>query len=216
MHSISRTPPTPSSVVSVLGVLAEAYSYAVSLARDPAEFAVDVRELQAAGYTKNDIRWLLANGYAEKRHKTPGAQGQGRNDHDLEILPDSRVNLTAAGAEFAKKFEMLMNGHALDTRQAIPVWEHRELRVGSTVIKRFRQPAYAQEAILAAFQEQNWSREIDDPLPPRPGLNSKRRLRLTIANLNRNQRNSLIHFYGDGTGERVCWEWRATARQQRG
>jgi hypothetical protein len=63
-----------------------------------------------------------------------------------------------------------------------------------------------QEAILMAFEEENWPPRIDDPLPVHPDMLPKRRLHDTIKSLNRNQKRPLIRFMGDGTGEGVRWE----------
>jgi hypothetical protein len=73
------------------------------------------------------------------------------------------------------------------------------------VIKRFRQPAAAQECILAAFEEQGWPPRIDDPLPRRSDRNAKQHLRDTVRNLNRHQRGRRIVFEADGTGQGVLW-----------
>ncbi len=83
----------------------------------------------------------------------------------------------------------------------------RELRVGKTVLKRFRrQPAPDQEELLGAFQQQNWQELIDDPLSHPAGVNRKRRRRDTVHNLNRSLKKRLIHFYTDGNGH-IGWEW---------
>jgi hypothetical protein len=63
-----------------------------------------------------------------------------------------------------------------------------------------------QEAILMAFEEEHWPPRIDDPLPAHPDLLPKRRLHDTIKGLNRKQKNCLIRFMGDGTGEGIRWE----------
>jgi len=84
--------------------------------------------------------------------------------------------------------------------------EHRKLDVRGQVVKRFKWQAPNQEIVLSAFQEEGWPLRIDDPLPPQPEQDSKRRLSDTIKCLNRKQINSLIHFHGDGTGEGVVWE----------
>ncbi len=91
---------------------------------------------------------------------------------------------------------------------SVPTWdsERRELRISGMAVKRFKWTAANQEAILAAFEEEGWPDRIDDPLPPKPGQDSKRRLSDTIKCLNRKQINQLIHFRGDGTGEGVTWE----------
>lgn len=97
------------------------------------------------------------------------------------------------------------NGHR---RGAVPTWdkERRELRVNEKLVKHFRWPAVNQETILAAFDEEGWPPRIDDPLPPLPEQDSKRRLHDTIKCMNKNQHQNLIQFHGDGTGEGVTWE----------
>ncbi|MCH8047158.1 MAG: hypothetical protein IID44_25940 [Planctomycetes bacterium] len=89
-----------------------------------------------------------------------------------------------------------------------PHWdaETRELRIGGRLVKRFKWPATNQETLLAAFEEEGWRLRIDDPLPPVPGLLSTTRLSDAIKRLNGHQKNALIRFCGDGTGEGVTWE----------
>ena len=60
----------------------------------------------------------------------------------------------------------------------------RELRVGSVIVKKFRQPAVDQELVLLSFQELKWITEIDNPLAVRPNRDAKKLLRQTIINLN--------------------------------
>ncbi|QDT96841.1 hypothetical protein [Gimesia aquarii] len=93
-------------------------------------------------------------------------------------------------------------------KQMIPSWhsERRELYWNGTLIKRYKVPSPNQETVLTVFEEENWPVRIDDPLPLRDGVVPKRRLQDTIKSLNRNQRNSLIKFRGDGSGEGVMWE----------
>jgi hypothetical protein len=81
----------------------------------------------------------------------------------------------------------------------------QELRLGELVVKQFKVPAANQERVLAAFQEEGWPRRIDDPLPPSPDLDPKRRLHETISSLNRNLLRPWIRFHGDGTGQGVRW-----------
>jgi hypothetical protein len=91
---------------------------------------------------------------------------------------------------------------------ATPKWDRdrRELRIGSKLVKVFKLPSPMQEAILMAFEEEHWPPRIDDPLPGHPNHLPKRRLHDTIKSLNRNQKNCLIRFMGDGTGEGIRWE----------
>ncbi|MCU0873293.1 MAG: hypothetical protein MUE50_13210 [Pirellulaceae bacterium] len=92
---------------------------------------------------------------------------------------------------------------------AVPNWdgERRELRVNGVLVKHFKWPAANQETIVAAFEEESWPPRIDDPLPPQPEQDSKRRLNDTIKCLNKNQTHRLIQFHGDGTGKGVLWEF---------
>ncbi|WP_145352706.1 hypothetical protein [Roseimaritima multifibrata] len=90
-----------------------------------------------------------------------------------------------------------------------PEWnpQSRRLSFNGAEVKRYKWPAANQEAVLCAFQEEDWPERIDDPLHPQPDQDTKRRLADTIKCLNRKQVNELIHFRGDGTGEGVTWEW---------
>jgi hypothetical protein len=90
-----------------------------------------------------------------------------------------------------------------------PQWDaaYRELRLGKCVVKEYRVPSVNQEAILSAFQEEGWPHRIDDPLPPQENIEPKCRLHDAIKRLNRSQKDRLIRFRGDGTGEGVCWEY---------
>ena len=80
------------------------------------------------------------------------------------------------------------------------------LRIEGYIVKQFKVPSPSQEAILAAFEEEGWPVAIDDPLPPQPEQDPKHRLRQTIQSLNANQKNRLLHFRGDGSGQRILWE----------
>ena len=92
--------------------------------------------------------------------------------------------------------------------QLQPRWDtvRHELRLGNVLVKKFKWRAANQEAILNAFEEEGWPAHIDDPLTQNPDMNPKRRLSDAIKCLNRKQKNALIRFCGDGTGEGVLWE----------
>jgi predicted metalloenzyme YecM len=98
--------------------------------------------------------------------------------------------------------------------RVVPYWDAvaRTLSVGKQPIKCFHVPAPNQEAILATFQVERWPERIDDPLPIKEDQKPKRRLHEAIKALNRNRRAKVIYFFGDGTGEGVCWrlvhDWR--------
>src|SRR5947209_513904 len=90
-----------------------------------------------------------------------------------------------------------------------PRWNRktRELRLGSALLKRFGRKAPLQELILEAFEEQDWKKRIDDPLPGDVDIrNAHLRLRDTIKRLNHGLRDTALRFHGDGTGEAIRWE----------
>ena len=193
------------------------------------EFAVEVTELQSGGLSKNAIRWLIHKGYAEHAIETTKAFGkpgrQFRTATNLLFPSPSCLVLTDAGIEFARQMSLESApasrthtncsvsdttsppGASSLTLQIRPQWDPdtRILRVGEMIVKHFKVPAGNQELILSAFQEEGWPPTIDDPLPPAAEIDSKRRLHDAINRLNRNQRNQLIRFFGNGYGRAVGW-----------
>jgi hypothetical protein len=92
--------------------------------------------------------------------------------------------------------------------EVVPQWDRarRVLAVGGRIVKQYRVPSANQGTVLDAFQHEGWPRRIDDPLTYRAGRDPKYRLHFTINRLNQSQQQRLIRFFGDGTGEGVCWE----------
>ena len=206
-----------------LAQLAEARAYAEDTRRDVWDFAVEIKRLSALGLTPNDLRWLICKGYVEHAREVTRAGEQGRAFHPAGNLTFGRRScfvLTAAGNALARRLSAGPDlTRALADHQQGPVgnngdqsplpeWDpdRRELRLVGKLVKRYRVPSPNQERILLAFQEENWRSVIDDPLPPRPRQNPKRRLHDTVRSLNRNQTNRLIRFMGNGTGQGIRWE----------
>src|SRR5215210_6412706 len=73
----------------------------------------------------------------------------------------------------------------------MPTWDAKthQLCFAGVLVKELQRRAFAQRLILDSFQELGWQEEIDDPLPPEHGHNSKKRLHDTIAKLNRHHLN---------------------------
>jgi len=97
----------------------------------------------------------------------------------------------------------------------VPRWDSKNqtLWLGKVRLKAFRKWAPDQVAVLAAFQGQQapWQeRIIDDPVPPKPGENSKdRRQRLARIrkNLNHGLPDGTIRFRTFDKGRRIGWEY---------
>jgi hypothetical protein len=208
---------------AALAQLIEAHDYARDTGRNPWDFAVEIRSLLGAGLTTSDLRCLVCKGYVEHAREVapPGDDGRGfQPSGRLTFSRQTCFVLTETGVTLART----VHGHAalfLDLPASagnhdgdspagplLPRWdgELRELRLGGKLLKGYKLPAPNQEAILAAFEEEGWPPRVDDPLPPQPEQDPKRRLHDTLKALNRHQKHQLIRFLGDGTGEGVRWE----------
>lgn len=208
-------------------LLLEASLYAEEVGYDVWEFAVEIDDLHTAGCTNSELRWLVCKGYVNhavectlpsepKRafQRLPGPPGLAFSGRTCFVL-------TANGRAFAQATVDALLASPCTPRHTVgvvspapatadrkPEWDgqRQELRLGDAVVKQFKVPAANQERILAAFQEEGWPVRIDDPLPPNSEQDSKRRLHDTINSLNRNQKQNLLRFTGDGSGQGVRWE----------
>jgi hypothetical protein len=191
--------------------LLQAYQDARELRQDTWQFALQLPHLRAEAISDTVLRRLVAEGFAAHAQEKTLPRARRRS---LQVLAHLRFSerscfvLTEAGLALARRF---LSSEAEPLTAVRPSFVrcdngHRELRLGHSIVKRFRSHADNQELVLAAFQEQDWARLINDPIPPMAGLNSKRRLRDTIARLNRQQLARLLRFHGDGSGQAVSWE----------
>ncbi len=206
-----------------LWLLLEAFDFAEELHRSIWDFALDIEELRKAGFSNSTLRRLVCKGYVEHAREIRPADEHSRSfrpNGGLAFHKRTCFVLTESGVDFARKGRQQAthcssshhapgpqsNGEQTD--ELVPKWDpdRLELRVGKSIIKKFQVPAANQELILATFEEEGWPVRVDDPLPPHPDQDSKRRLHTTINALNRNQRDRLIRFRGDGHGEGIRWE----------
>ena len=88
-----------------------------------------------------------------------------------------------------------------------PQWNGRELVINGKIVKRFRNPGPNQSMVLDHFQLEGWPQRIDNPLSATGTIDAQSRLADTIKSLNRCQKNCLIRFHGDGTGNGVSWRF---------
>ncbi len=216
----------PQKIQSAIQALLEASDYACQTTGDPWEFAVEIRQLRGLGLTSNDLRYLVRKSLVEHAREMTIVGQDGRKFQqtgDLTFTKRTCFVLTSTGVAAAREAletKSGSNGSALAASTALdaptptpgvvaPTWdpEKRELRIDGRVVKRFKWHAENQERVLAAFDEEGWPFRIDDPLPPHPEQDSKRRLSDTIKCLNRKQTSELLRFRGDGTGEGVVWEF---------
>jgi hypothetical protein len=222
---------------AVLSVLLEAYEYAQDLRLDSWDFAVELSTLRPLGLTNSDCRWLVGKGLVEAGFELTLAGDERRSFRqctNLKLSKRTCLVLTAAGVVAAggqapveslrERVSSVVHspegpGHrpvsfpeiiaAIGVSEPKPTWDRdrQQLRLGNVIVKQFKVPAANQEAILAAFEEEDWPVRIDDPLPPKSEQDPKRRLHDTINSLNRNQKRPLLRFVGDGSGQGVRWEF---------
>jgi hypothetical protein len=212
-------------MVTALALLRESYEYAHDLDSSPWDFAIEIAALRRLKLSNSDLRWLAARGYVEHGVEVTLAgdpersfQHPGRllfNRKTCFVLSRSGAALAQQLAGDGRSLALSPNGAvdppalviAAPTAAQMPHWDRdrQELRVGGTVVRRFKIPAIAQETILAAFEESHWSARIDDPLPP--DGEPRWRLQQAIEGLNRHQRPALVRFLGDGAGRGIVWEF---------
>lgn len=207
-----------------------ACEYARQASRDIWDFAITIDGLRSLGLTESDFRWLTVDGILQHAREITRLQDSTRQFSPTNQLVFTRRTcfvLTHRGCDIARSLFALdavdLDGAHVGQRVSLPrgrsdgehptpftrpCWEadRHELRLNGAIVKQFKWPAANQEIILAAFQEEDWPFHIDDPLPPHPEQDSRRRLSDTIKCLNRKQKSPLVHFRGDGTGEGVIWE----------
>lgn len=215
----------PARLKPAFEVLLEASEYAQQTSGECWEFAVEIQQLRSLGLSRNDLRWLVRRELVEHAREVTVQDDNGRTFRptgDLTFAKTTCFVLTSrgivearsvcredAGNESSLKPSMIVPENPQAVPQPhLPNWdaEIRQLCINGKTVKRYKWHAINQETILAAFQEEEWPLRIDDPLPPQPQQDPKRRLSDTIKCLNRKQANNLIHFRGDGTGEGVTWE----------
>jgi len=199
---------------------------------DPWEFAIEIQSLRDVGLSDTDFRSLLKSAHLVHAREMTQIDELKRVFHPCASGTFSRRScfvLSVSGVELAmqicgeaprmgegliiSKLGTAPARNGIGDPSAKPRWDpdRRELLFEARLIKQFKVPAYNQQAILAAFDEEGWPIRIDDPLPPKEGKCPKERLHQAIKNLNRNQKEQLIRFAGDGSGTGVCWQVRTEA-----
>ncbi len=221
-ESMSSAPLPFNELRSGLAILLQARDWASSSEIAQWEFAVPIVRLREAGLSETHLRWLVLGNHVEHAFELSLAGDEKRSFRQLKTLNFRRRScfiLSQDGAEFARL--LCARGNDVEAHNdspgnraqpavslpEIPHWDAplRQLMFGEKVVKRLQRPAKSQEVILTSFEEEHWPRRIDDPLPRVAGRDPKRRLRGVIESLNQNHVAPLIHFFGDGTGETVCW-----------
>jgi len=212
----------PPRTSQALQLLLDAYEYSQDLNCPVWDFALEIAVLREGGLNNSDLRWLVYRRYLLHAPEAAllGAAGPPpRAAGRLALSEESCFVLTPEGVSFARsrlaqKPEVPpVHDHAPAARAGpplplVPHWDkdRRELRLGELLVKQFKVPAPNQEIILGTLQDDLWPAYIDDPLPPHPCIDPKRRLHDTLGSLNRNQKHPLIRFLGNGNGEGVRWE----------
>ena len=204
------------AIRTALELLLHAYRTAACLQRDLWDFALEIDALKEAGVNQNDLRSLVCQGLTEHRmernqrgapHRSFGPPRSWRFHADSCFALSPKGVLVAQVAESCGPDFQSGRTKPLPATAPTPLWDadRRELRLGSVVVKRFRQPARNQETILAAFEEDGWPPRVDNPLPANGDTDAVDRLHEAVKKLNRGTR-GLLRFYSDGAGLGVLWE----------
>ena len=192
--------------------LLDAYLLAEQLGKDRWQFAVEMGRLEAAGLDCNDLRLSLALELTSHAAEVTNPRSAVRRFTLLKAtsLPATACFvLTDLGARALSR-RVSVASNELRELGLKPHWnaKTRELSLGGKVVKRFAVPAENQVRILAAFEEEDWAECVEDPLPPREEVDSKRRLRDTVKRLNRCRASAGLRFSTDGLGQGIRWSRR--------
>ncbi len=216
-------------LVQALQELLKALRLAHDVERRAWDFAVGIGSLRRLGLTESDLRWLVHKRYVEHARETTEEEQERRvfkHTHALRFKKRTCFVLTEAGVAYT---DFLLNQQGRISTPVIPIgatkvderptpyWNRarHEVYVGEILVKRFKWPAQNQETVLDALEEENWpDMGIYDPLSPHAEKDPKQRLRDTIKCLNRYQEHAFLRFRGDGTGERVIWEFTRKAIEE--
>ena len=206
-RQFAATAEAAQSVQAAMAELLKAHEYAGETQRSPWDFSLRIRELEALSLTANDFRWLICKQLVEHAREITLPADTGRTFRPESGLTFSRRTcfiLSAEGVNYARQALAAATASERSPAPApaasveqprrqwpsqsltAPRWDpdRRELCLDDQVVKRFRVPCPNQEAVLCAFEEEGWPYHVDDPLPPQPGQNPKRRLSDTIKSLN--------------------------------
>ena len=198
--------------VRALQKLSRAWQFSQDCDRSHWDFAVELPDLAQDGVSHETLRWMIGKRLIEHAIEAENHRGIGRSFESsggFKFNDRSCFVITPNGHEMAVGGAVAVAPPSDNCRAfPVPVWDDQrhELKLGATIVKRFKWRAANQEAVLAAFQEEGWPPRIDDPLSPIAETDPKRRLSDAIKCLNRKQKNPLLRFSGDGTGEGILWD----------
>jgi hypothetical protein len=82
-----------------------------------------------------------------------------------------------------------------------PRWdeEHKRLYLDEEIVKQYTRPAKNQQLLLQAFEEDEWSEQIYDPL-------NTGKLRDTLDSLNKTLKGTPLRFHATNDGKAISWE----------
>lgn len=219
-------------ILSGLEELIVAYQLAEHCGATPIEFAVEISKLYELRISDSFLRWLIKKEFVLHAIEISLPASATRMFHEgcgMVFRSESCFYMSASGfhhfctssdsptgveeldpAVTNRVSEFLPDVRSVQSsnEKPKPIWDadRQELRFNGDLVKRYRHPSKNQIAVLNCFQEEEWPARIDDPLPPTPGSNSRRKLNDTVKALNNHQKNKLLRFRCDGTGEGVIWE----------
>lgn len=197
---------------ALLLLLLGRYACARLLGCDVWQCAVEWRNLRPLGLRKQAVLDALRHGHAICRPELPVTSALA----DFRIDPQTRLVLTEAGATRALQGLAAQQSRHASAASGVekkrggrlkPHWDRhaRNLHYGEALILHFRRDAPNQILILNAFEELRWPPRIDDPLPPRGGVDRRERLHDAVKNLNLGQSPLRLCFAMEADGRGVRW-----------
>lgn len=196
-------------VIQGLRALQDAYAQALASNQSPWQFSLTGDFLMdTTSLTPTDLKTLQSHGLILHAREIPGQSGverQFRPIDSVELLGNDCFVLSSSAFD---KFS-LFDASSVDpgVLKDRPIWrsDTRELWFQDEVVLRIHREAPNQFAILAAFEEEGWPIQIDDPIPGGSPVDSANRRHDAVKRLNRNIRIPKIKFRDHVSREAVSW-----------
>ncbi|MGH7139040.1 MAG: hypothetical protein ACREHD_25115 [Pirellulales bacterium] len=212
--------------IAALRLLKDAYDDAAETNRNVKQFAISGNRLLLAGATESDLRWPLAQRFAEQLLEL---RREGQHEPSfravtgLQLAADGSFVLTYAGKVFAERLETdkprssragptpstLAREEALLHAPKRIFWNklRHELWVDDKLAKRYFHAAPVQWPALDKFEEDGWKGPISLDLTNDSDRDQAQRLREIVKELNHGLDQSLIRFRKDSSGSNlICFD----------
>ncbi|WP_168565941.1 hypothetical protein [Crateriforma spongiae] len=183
--------------------IAEVFSHCLHDDADRWQYSLPMNQLHEQGFSSDQLSKLVSSNWIEHALEIVSDNASQRRfsfDGSMSFSESSCFALSVEGRRILSGLVTLTGEIARPGSSmhpfAKPVWddEGNRLTFAGVLVKRYRQPAETQKCVLRAFQSQQWSKQIENPLPDEGFVDRVDQLYETVRSLNRCRIVKLIRF----------------------